>query len=268
VASIAGSFHEADDQPAKDEPTRLAALATFQILDTPTEPEFDELVAIAASLCETPLAYLSFIDRDRQWFKSCCGASLETRPRRTAICDFTVSERGMVIIPDLAAHGRFAHHPLVADGPRWRFYAGVPLMTGPRLAIGTLVVVDYRPRLLRTDQQRNLQTLAAQVMAQLDLRVRLQREKAENDGPVAARKEAERLLASVIDLRDRSVSTEVALLSSREVARIFNVSTRTIGNWVSQRRLPAIQTGGGHYRFDVGAVLDLLVESRSSCHSA
>jgi eukaryotic-like serine/threonine-protein kinase len=162
----------------RDEAARLLALDRYEVLDSEPEPAFDDLARLAARVSGTPWALISFVDRDRQWFKSRVGESLfengET-PRENAICSHTILERAPLVIGDLAADSRFAQNPLVADtdGPRLRFYAGAPLLTAEGYALGTLCVLDRVPRELTPEQVESLSALARQIVCQLELRRRL-----------------------------------------------------------------------------------------------
>lgn len=161
VASLAG------------ETARLEALAAYDILDTAPEPPFDELVQLAASLVQSPIATLTLIDADRQWFKARVGLALSETPRAIAFCDHTIREDGPLVIPDTHADPRFRNNPLVTGTPHLRFYAGVPLRTPEAKAIGTLAVMDVAPRALDAGQAAGLAMLARQAESQLELRLAL-----------------------------------------------------------------------------------------------
>jgi len=153
-----------------NEPERLQALHDSAILDTTSERSFDQLTELAAGICGTPVAFLSFIDSNRQWFKSKLGLSLPETSRDVAFCAHTILGRDLLVIPDVTADQRFADNPLVTSEPHIRFYAGAPLITSEGHALGTLCVLDYVPRQL-TDQQRDaLKILSAQAAARIELR--------------------------------------------------------------------------------------------------
>jgi GAF domain-containing protein len=157
----------------KDEKGRLADLASFEILDTPPEENFDNIALLAAHICGTPIALISLIDSDRQWFKSKVGTRLSETPRNVAFCAHAIMHHDLLIVPDAAKDRRFVTNPLVTGSPRVRFYAGAPLITPDAHVLGTLCVMDRVPRQLSAEQTRALRALSQQVMAQLDIRRRL-----------------------------------------------------------------------------------------------
>jgi signal transduction histidine kinase/CheY-like chemotaxis protein len=152
------------------ETRRIQELRDYAVLDTEREAAFDELVVAAATVAGTPSAAVSLVDVDRQWFKASVNLKHDQTPRDLAFCDHVVRTELAVIVEDTHADPVFATHPAVREDPDLRFYAGFPLRTPAGSVLGTLCVIDRQPRTL-TDQQRLvLQTLAAQVMARLQLR--------------------------------------------------------------------------------------------------
>ena len=153
-----------------NEAERLVALRRYDILDTPPEPEFDDFTRLAAQICGTPVALITLIDTERQWFKSKVGVPMSETPREMAFCTHTIQGRDLLEISNLSEDIRFHDHPLVANNPSARFYAGAPLITPDGLGLGTLCVLDVVPRNLTPEQRDAIQTLSRQVMAQLELR--------------------------------------------------------------------------------------------------
>lgn len=158
-------------QPTTEsEVQRLAALMAYRILDTPPEPEFDALVQLAAEICEVPIALISLIDQDRQWFKARVGTTLCSTPREQAFCNHTILSNQLLVVPDATQDKRFADNIFVRETPGIRFYAGAPLITPERYCLGTLCVVDHNPRELNPLQRQTLVTLSHQIIQLFELR--------------------------------------------------------------------------------------------------
>ncbi|MDH3458754.1 MAG: sensor domain-containing diguanylate cyclase [Gemmatimonadota bacterium] len=153
-----------------DEPDRLETLEQYDILDTAPEQAYDDLTLLASEMCDAPIALVSFVDSERQWFKSRIGLEVAETPRDVAFCAHAVASQETLIVPDAMQDKRFADNPLVTDEPQIRFYAGAPLITPDGHALGTLCVIDRKPRTLTAKQQQALEALSRQVVSQLELR--------------------------------------------------------------------------------------------------
>jgi PAS domain S-box-containing protein len=157
----------------ENEVGRLAALHGLNILDTPAEPAYDELATLAAYICQTPIAQISLVDENRQWFKSSIGWTAGETPRDVAFCAHAILQADLLVVPDARTDERFATNPLVTSPPRIRFYAGAPLITTEGHALGSLCVLDHKPRELTAEQVSALRALSHQVVAQLRLHQQL-----------------------------------------------------------------------------------------------
>lgn len=154
-----------------NELARLDALYQYRILDTPPEQAFDDLTVLAAQICEAPIALITLLDADRQWFKSKLGLNLHETSRDLSFCAYTVLKpESIFTIPDLARDERFANHPFVSSYPRIRFYAGAPIVVPGGYALGAIEVLDRTPRDLNAEQLSVLKILGRQAAALLELR--------------------------------------------------------------------------------------------------
>lgn len=155
-----------------DEIKRVAALRDLDILDTPREAVFDDIVRIAASVCGAPIALVSFVDTDRQWFKARVGLDAEQGPRSSAFCAHAILDDEIFVVHDATADHRFYDHPLVSGAPHIRFYAGAPLSLPSGDRVGTLCLIDTVPRALTEEMRATLMALRRQAEAHLALRAR------------------------------------------------------------------------------------------------
>ena len=188
-----------------NESDRQAALERYNILDTLPEQEYDDLTQLAASICGTPIALISLVDRDRQWFKSKVGIEASETARDISFCGHAVAEDAMLNVPDVLQDPRFADNPLVVNEPNIRFYAGVPLRTSDNFTLGTLCVIDRQSRDLTPLQIEQLESLSRLVVSQLELR---RNNKATN------------LLVSVLKSSKKAALLQQAILDSVNLAVI------------------------------------------------
>jgi GAF domain-containing protein len=153
-----------------NERARLELLRQYGILDTAAEPAFDEITARAAEICQTPISLLSFVDKDRTWFKSNTGLPFGEIPRETSFCAHAICQNDLYTVPDRLGDERFSRNPLVTQKPHLRFYAGIPMLSPEGLALGTLCVIDRKPRELTQEQTDKLKELARGAILLLEIR--------------------------------------------------------------------------------------------------
>ena len=195
------------------ESSRLAALHSYDLLDTLPEESLDDLTKLAAHICGVPIAMISLIDESRQWFKSRVGLELEETPRDVSFCAHALQTPDLLTVPDAAGDPRFAENPLVTGEPHIRFYAGTPLLTPEGEALGTLCVLDRRPRHLTGEQEQALRVLGRQVMIQLETR-------RQSRLLLAAEAERANILASSMDA--------IIVMDHYGIIREFNPAAETI----------------------------------------
>lgn len=216
------------------DPERLTTLASYGIVDTTAEINFDALAELAAAICDAPIALINFITSDRQWSKAEVGISVGSRPLYASICAHVLGETGITVVPDLAADVRFADDPTVVDEPHFRFYAGAPLATTSGLPLGMLCVLDSKPRLdgLSRHQQRALTNLAQQIMVLLELRRTIAEQQDERA----------RFAAVCADAANRHASIEAALHKSEARLRSA-IEVADIGEWTIDLETGAVDYG-------------------------
>ncbi len=161
---------EWDERVAALEAQRLERLRAYAVLDTAPEADFDDIAALAADICQVPIALVSLVDDDRQWFKARVGLDVCETSRDSSFCAHAMWRDDVMEVPDALADRRFADNPLVVGDPHIRFYAGAPLVSRSGHPMGSLCVIDRTPRTLTVDQRRALVVIARHVVAQLELR--------------------------------------------------------------------------------------------------
>lgn len=199
---------------------RLAALRRYEILDTPREEEFDDIVKLVAEICEAPVSVVNFIDADRQWFKAEVGLGVASTPLETSLCSHVILEQDFVEIADTHNDARMCDNPLCVADDGFRFYAGALLKTPDGLPLGTLCVLDRKPRGLSGLQRRTIQRMADRVMSELNLRLALRRQE---------------VLRREIDHRVKNSLASVAAIIGLQSARCESPETRAALDAVHSR---------------------------------
>ncbi|CAN5586926.1 ATP-binding protein [soil metagenome] len=159
-----------------DEEKRLAALARYGVLDTLPEQDYEDVTSLASYICGAPIALISLVDRDRQWFKSVRGLGIAQTGREESFCAHTLDRPHTLVVEDALVDPRFAGNSLVLGDPNIRFYAGAPLVEPGGQILGTVCVIDTKPRVLTPEQIAALEALSRQVMARLELRLKVAEE--------------------------------------------------------------------------------------------
>lgn len=231
-ATIKATLHIAEDE-------RLAALRRYDILDTPREAEFDDVVRVLSAICNAPICVINLIDEGRQWFKAEVGLGVRETPLDTSICAHAILQPGLFIVPDTREDARFSDNPLVTGEPHLRFYAGALLETADGYPLGTVCLLDYEPRELDEDQRELLKLMAKQVMRQLELRralrlernARLRAELLASDNELLARevdhrvKNSLQLVSSILGLQARAAGAETRAQLEAAQRRVMAVAS-------------------------------------------
>lgn len=207
-----------------NEPERLQVLQRYQILDTAPEQAFDDLTNLAAYICGTPMALITLVDANRQWFKSKVGFEAFQTPRELAFCAHTICKPNEVlIVPNTLKDERFFTNPFVTSEPNIRFYIGAPLVTPDNFALGTICAIDVVPREITKEQILALQALSRQVVRQLELRINLVNLK----NNILAREQVEKDLRNTNEQLNKTLrklrKTQAQLIQSEKMSSLGQV---------------------------------------------
>lgn len=205
-----------------DERARLDALASFEMLDTPREQDFDEIADLASRICETPIAVVNLVGEGRQFFKAEVGLGVRETPLASSFCARAILEQDFMLIPDATKDPRFDCNPLVTGENGLRFYAGALLKTTDGHPIGTLCVLDYKPRDLTETQQVTLKVLARQVMRQLELRKALRERDAAQAQQTVLNAEIAHRMKNTLAMVNAIATQTLKGVSERDAVEAFN----------------------------------------------
>ncbi|MBZ5486267.1 diguanylate cyclase [Halomonas aquamarina] len=222
----------------RDEKARLAALYELALLDTPNEPVFDRITRLAAKLLGVPVATVSLVDAERQWFKSCLGLDVQQMSREVAFCAYPVASSEPLVVENACNDWRFAQNPLVTQPQGIRFYAGIPLKNSHGLVLGTLCVADTRPRVLSTADFKALLDLADIVTDEIQLRERVTCEQKEKEASQRALSKLHHSLEAQIEQRTHELRLVIetaydgyASLDAQNRVLDWNLAASTMFGW-------------------------------------
>ena len=208
------------------ETERLAILRSYEILDTEPENDFDDIVKLAAAICDAPIALVSLLDKDRQWFKAELGLGTHETPMEQSMCAHAIHNDDITEINDTRLDPRTADNALVSGKQGLYFYAGAVLATEDGIPVGTLCVLDHKPRKLTPLQRDTLRVLARQVIAQLDMRKALRTAKLLRQEVDHRVKNSLQSLSSLTSLQARKLKSPEAVKAMSDIkARLDAVST-------------------------------------------
>ena len=205
-----------------DEEARNRVLLRYRILGTDAEQCYDDLTALAATICNTPSATITLIENDRQWFKSRVGVESQSTPREWSFCAHSIlRSEDLLEVDDALEDPRFAGNPLVQGAPRIRFYAGAPLVNPEGIAFGAICVIDQTPRHLTNAQRSALRSLARQTVAQLELRLAVQELKEQSAKEALLRGERQRAFEALEQNNKELAESRAAALRASQAKSDF-----------------------------------------------
>ncbi len=251
--------------PASNEADRLTALRALAIVDTPEEPHFDAVCRLARDLFAVPIALISFVEEDRQWFKAKCGTDLDGTPRSVAFCRHTILSDEALVVEDATRDPRFAANPVVRGKPGIRFYAGLPLTLRPGIRIGTLCIIDTVSRAFPAERVRQLRDLAEIVLAHLRLHETARAHAAELDRCSRLSSdlgETSRLLRTTLENMDQGLilygPDRRVRLHNRRAREILDLPEDVLRDGNAYSVINAYQVARGEYRSCPGPLMSAL----------
>ncbi len=259
-----------------DEPSRLAALRSYEILDTPPEPAFDRLAKLAAQICGVPYAAITFVDSAREFFKAKIGFTDGEAPNTPGFCCQAIRQSDLFVVPDATKDEQFATNPLVTGAAQVHFYAGVPLMTTGGHALGTLCVFDSSSRQLTKEQGDALRVLGSEVVTELELR-RIRKSLEEGafrqDPVLSARYKADEFLRSLVEGTVASTGGEFLQELVKHVAAALGIRYAFVGSLLPESRIRtlAFWKGDGHkdqVEYSLDGTPCMKVIKGETCHYA